>query len=405
MQSYTGNKRPSWIQVIAICLAVAAVSILATNYVLASRYQAQPATSATSAGDYSKLDEIRSLVDAYYVGEYDEKDLLDMLAVGFMYGINDPWSYYTAAEDMEDLYEYKTGSYVGIGVTVTTDEATGLLMITEVAADSPAAEAGIRCFDYIYTVEGESVTILGMDAAVAKVRGEPGTTVNLEILRDELIIPMTVERRNVDKTRVTAELIDGEIGYIRVSQFTTTSPEQFTEKLATLKNIGAKGYIIDMRNNPGGRLYSMYQMLDELMPEGEIFVERDKAGNENRLSVDNVYYDEPVIVLVNEYSISAAEYFAAVMQERGRAVVVGTPTTGKGMAQQTFELSDGSSVSFSVLKYYTPNGVNIGETGGILPDMTVEMTYEQIVAIGTVEYSEDPQIVAAVGYMKEYLNR
>ncbi|MBR5520186.1 MAG: carboxy- processing protease, partial [Clostridia bacterium] len=212
-------------------------------------------------------------------------------------------------------------------------------------------------------------------------------------------------RRNVDKTRVTSELIDGEIGYIRVSQFTTTSPEQFTEKLATLKNIGAKSYIIDMRNNPGGQLYAMYKMLDELMPEGEVFIERDKAGNENRLSVDNVYYDEPVIVLVNEYSISAAEYFAAVMQERGRAVIVGTPTTGKGMAQQTFELSDGSSVSFSVIKYYTPNGVNIGEAGGIQPDMAVEMTYDQIVAIGSVDYQDDPQIVAAVGYMKEYLNR
>ena len=254
MQSYTGNKRPSWIQVIAICLAVAAVSILATNYVLASRYQAQPATTETSAGDYSKLEEIRNLVDAYYVGEYEEKDLLDMLAVGFMYGINDPWSYYTAAEDMEDLYEYKSGSYAGIGVTVTPDAETGLLQVIEVAEGSPAAEAGIRCFDYLYTVDGESVAILGMDAAVAKVRGEPGTTVNLEILRDDLVIPMTVERRNVDKTLVTSELIDGEIGYIRVSQFTTSSPQQFTEKLATLKKIGAKGYIIDMRNNPGGQL-------------------------------------------------------------------------------------------------------------------------------------------------------
>lgn len=396
------QKRPSWIQVIAICLAVAAVTMLATGYVLSERYKSVQAPVIDQTR-YQKLDEIRSLVDAYYVGEYDEDELLDMLGVGFMSGINDKWSYYTSAENLEELYEDKTGSYAGIGVTVTLDSATGLLQVMEVYEDSPAAEAGIRRFDMLYTVEGESVAALGLDATVSKVRGEIGTTVNLEILRDGVVIAMTVERRTVEKTSVYAELIDGEIGFLRVSEFTVAAASQFSEKVATLQNIGAQCFIIDVRNNVGGRLNTLIKMLDELMPEGVVFIERDKAGNENRVAVDANYCDLPVVVLVNEYSYSAAEYFAAVMQEQGRAYVIGTPTTGKGEAQQTFQLSDGSAVTFSVLKYYTPNGVSIGDQGGIVPNMNVEITYDQIAAIGTVDYREDPQIMAAVGYMQEIL--
>ena len=402
--SARNQKRPSWIQVIAICLAVAAVTMLATGYVLSERYEARQ-NSAQTGISYRKLDEIRSLIDAYYVGEYEEDELLDMLSVGYMSGINDKWSYYTNAENLQALYEDKSGSYAGIGVTVTLDAETGLLQVMDVYEGSPAAEAGIRRFDMLYTVEGESVAAIGMDATVAKVRGEIGTTVNLEILRDGVVIAMTVERRTVEKTSVYAELINGEIGFLRISEFTVAAATQFAETLATLQNIGAKNVIIDVRNNPGGQLSTLIKMLDELMPEGEVFIERDKAGNENRLSVDAEFCDIPVVVLVNEYSYSAAEYFAAVMQEQGRAYVIGSPTTGKGEGQQTFQLSDGSAITFSVIKYFTPNGVSIGDKGGIVPDMNVEITYDQITVIGTVDYRDDPQIMAAVGYMQELMQQ
>ena len=399
---YSGkpNRRPTWIQVIAICLAVAAVTMLATSYVLSARFAKK---EAEVSGGFEKLEEIRALVDAYYVGEYEEQDLLDMLSVGYMSGINDQWSYYTTADSLNALYESQSGTYAGIGVSVLLDSETGLLTVVDVYEGSPAAEAGIRRFDKLYSVEGESVAVLGQDATVAKVRGEPGTKVNLELLREGIVIPVTVERRTVEVSSVYAELIGGEIGYLRLSELTKAAAAQFAEKLAVLQNIGAKCYIIDVRNNPGGQLSTLIKNLDQLMPEGEVFVERDKAGNENRLTVDGEYYDLPVVVLVNEHTYSAAEYFAAVMQEQDRAYIIGTPTTGKGEGQQTFRLSDGSAISFSVIKYYTPNGVSLGDKGGIVPDMHVEMTPEQIVAIGTVEYNEDPQIMAAVGYMQEIL--
>lgn len=393
-------KRPSWLQLIAICLIVAAVVAMATGYFVSAKYRD---TLQAAEGDYQKLNEIKALLDRYYVGTYEEKDLMDMLAVGYMSGINDKWSYYTRAEDLAALYEDKTGSYAGIGVTVTQDAETGMLTIMDVYEGSPAEEAGIRRLDQLYSVEDEQIAVIGMNAAVAKVRGEVGTSVRLGIMRDGKLQEFTVERRVVEKASVSAKLLDGGIGYLRISEFTAAAAEQFSEKLDDLIGNGAKGFVMDVRNNPGGQLTTLISMLDHLMPEGVVFIERDKAGRENVLRVDNVYCDLPLIVLVNEYSYSAAEYFAAVMQEQGRAVVVGSPTTGKGEGQQTFQLSDGSAISFSVIKYFTPNGVSIGEQGGIQPDLAVAMPEDKLASIGQMDAAEDPQIAAAVARMNEIL--
>lgn len=395
------KKRPTWVQAIALCLAVAAIAVAVTGVVLNRRYEKKLAESDVSR--YSKLEEIRALLDAYYVGQYTDEDVMEMLSAAYMYGINDKWAYYTAAADMQELYEDKTGTYAGIGVTVTLDADTGMLIVSDVTPGSPAEEAGICRLDKLYAVEGELVSALGQDATVSKVRGEVGTFVNLTILRNGLYQEMRVERRIVESNSVTSELIDGHVGLIRISQFTTVAATQFEQKLAHLLEIGADSLIIDVRNNPGGSLNTLISILDLLMPKGEVFIERDKAGNENRISVDDKYCNLPLIMLTNEYSYSAAEYLAAVTQEQGRSYVIGKPTTGKGEGQQTFNLSDGSAVSFSVIKYFTPNGVSIGEMGGITPDMVVDMTYEQEAKIGSVDYSEDPQIVAALAYMAEVL--
>lgn len=400
--SESSAKRPSWMQVFAICLIVATISVLLTGYFVSSR---DTANSKATDNSYQKLNEIQTLIDRYYVGQYEEKDLLDMLAVGYMSGIEDKWAYYTSAEDLEDLYADKAGSYAGIGVTVTQNAETGLLTITEVYPGSPAEEAGIQCLDQLYSVEGEEVASIGMNATVAKVRGEVGTKVQLGILRNGELLEISVERRTVEKISVTAKMLDNDIAYLRISEFTAAAAEQFSTCLQEMLDAGAQGLMIDVRNNPGGQLTTLISMLDCLMPEGEVFIERDKAGNENRLRVDANYCDLPLIVLVNEYSYSAAEYFAAVMQEQGRAEVAGTATTGKGEGQQTFVLSDGSAITFSVIKYFTPNGVSIGEQGGIQPDLAVDMPNDFLAQIGTLDAGEDPQISAAMDHMKANLQK
>ena len=392
------NKRPGWLLTIALCVAVAAASVLGTWYAVTARYRG--GAMGEDLSKYSKLNEIQKLVDQYYVGEYDEDEAMDILSAAMIAGINDKWAYYTAAEDVQALNENRTGNYSGIGVTVVQDSETGLLRITEVYEGSPAEEAGLQVLDQIYSVEGQIASEIGMDATVALVRGEIGTKVNMAILRGGIIYNFSVERAIVEQQSVKAEVLDGDVGYIRITSFTTTAASQFAQKLNTLINLNVSSLVIDVRNNGGGSLNTLLSMLDMLLPEGVIFIERDVNGEEVRYSADSSYCDLPIVVLANGYTYSAAEYFAAVLQEQGRACFIGEPTTGKGEGQSTFKLSDGSCVSFSTIKYFTPNGVSIGAQGGINPDILVSMTNEEIVAIGNMTAEEDPQISAALDYLK-----
>lgn len=390
------NRRPGWLVTVLLCVAVAAVSIGGTWFAAGMKYRR---AGGEDLSKYAKLHEIQELIDTYYVGEYDEDEAMDILSSAMLAGINDKWAYYTAAEDVQALNEDRTGSYSGIGVTVVQDSETGLLRITEVYEGSPAEEAGLQVLDQIYTVSGQLVEEIGMDATVALVRGEVGTSVDLSVVRNGIIYNFTVRRAAVEQQSVKAELLDGNIGYIRISSFTTAAASQFAQKLNTLVSLNVSSLVIDVRNNGGGSLATLLSMLDMLMPEGVVFIERDVSGEEVRYTADGNYCDLPIVVLANSYSYSAAEYFAAVLQEQGRACFIGEATTGKGEGQSTFSLSDGSCVSFSTIKYYTPAGVSIGDRGGIEPDIAVEMTDEQIVAIGTVEAEFDPQIVAAMDYL------
>ncbi|MBR4941310.1 MAG: PDZ domain-containing protein [Clostridia bacterium] len=391
------NRRPGWLLTILLCVAVAAVSIGGTWYVTSSGYRKD--NMGEDLSRYAKLNEIQKLLDEHYVGEYDEDEARDILSAAMLAGINDRWAYYTAAEDVQALTEDRSGSYSGIGVTVVQDADTGLLRITVVNEGSPAEEAGLQVLDQIYAVEGQLVSEIGMDATVALVRGEIGTKVNMAIIRNGIIYNFEVERAVVEQQSVKAEVLDGNVGYIRINSFTTVAASQFAQKLNTLLGLGVDSLIIDVRNNGGGSLNTLLSILDMLLPEGVVFIERDAAGNEVRYSTDSAYCDLPIVVLANGYSYSAAEYFAAVLQEKGRAWFIGEPTTGKGEGQSTFTLSDGSCVSFSTIKYFTPAGVSIGAQGGINPDQLVELTNEQLVAIGTVEAENDPQIVAVLEYL------
>ena len=392
------NRRPSWVLTIILCVVICATSICGTWYAASLKFSG--GVGGKDLSKYSKLNEIQELVDAYYVGEYDEDEAMDILSSAMIAGINDKWAYYTAAKDVEALNENRTGNYSGIGVTVVQDSETGLLRVTEVYEGSPAEVAGLQVLDQIYSVEGQMVSEIGMDATVALVRGEIGTKVNMAILRNGIIYNFEVERATVEQQSVKAEVIDGNVGYIRITSFTTTAASQFAQKLNTLLNLNVTALIIDVRNNGGGSLNTLLSMLDMLLPEGVVFIERDVNGKEVKYAADSSYCDLPIVVLANGYSYSAAEYFAAVLQEQGRAYFIGEPTTGKGEGQSTFKLSDGSCVSFSTIKYFTPNGVSIGDQGGIEPDMLITMTTDEIVAIGNMTVEEDSHIAAALDYLK-----
>lgn len=360
------------------------------------------ADTATQEDYHEKLDEIVALLNEVYVDGYDTDKLGDYLAQAAVAATGDRWSYYVSAEDYDAFVESNENAYVGIGVTVeSSDDLTDGVQITKVTPNSPAEEAGIEADDRIYAVEGETVESLGLDEAKNRIRGEEGTEVTLTILRGEKKFDVTVKRASVEVEVVKYSMLDGSIGYIKINNFEANSADRTIEAIDTLREQGAKALVFDLRFNPGGRKDELVRVLDELLPEGPLFRSVDYKGNESVDYSDADCVELPMAVLVNGDSYSAAEFFAAALQEYDWATVVGTKTCGKANYQQTFRLSDGSAVAVSTGHYQTPHGVTLANVG-VTPDEIVEVDnktylelYKEAVAV-----KDDAQLQAAIKAVK-----
>lgn len=361
------------------------------------------ADTATQEDYHEKLDEIVALLNEVYVDGYDTDKLGDYLAQAAVAATGDRWSYYVSAEDYDAFVESNENAYVGIGVTVeSSDDLTDGVQITKVTPNSPAEEAGIEADDRIYAVEGETVESLGLDEAKNRIRGEEGTEVTLTILRGEKKFDVTVKRASVEVEVVKYSMLDGSIGYIKINNFEANSADRTIEAIDTLRGQGAKALVFDLRFNPGGRKDELVRVLDDLLPEGPLFRSVDYKGNESVDYSDADCVELPMAVLVNGDSYSAAEFFAAALQEYDWATVVGTKTCGKANYQQTFRLSDGSAVAVSTGHYQTPHGVTLANVG-VTPDEIVEVDnktylelYKEAVAV-----KDDAQLQAAIKAVKD----
>lgn len=361
------------------------------------------ADTATQEDYHEKLDEIVALLNEVYVDGYDTDKLGDYLAQAAVAATGDRWSYYVSAEDYDAFVESNENAYVGIGVTVeSSDDLTDGVQITKVTPNSPAEEAGIEADDRIYAVEGETVESLGLDETKNRIRGEEGTEVTLTILRGEKKFDVTVKRASVEVEVVKYSMLDGSIGYIKINNFEANSADRTIEAIDTLREQGAKALVFDLRFNPGGRKDELVRVLDDLLPEGPLFRSVDYKGNESVDYSDADCVELPMAVLVNGDSYSAAEFFAAALQEYDWATVVGTKTCGKANYQQTFRLSDGSAVAVSTGHYQTPHGVTLANVG-VTPDEIVEVDnktylelYKEAVAV-----KDDAQLQAAIKAVKD----
>lgn len=360
------------------------------------------ADTATQEDYHEKLDEIVALLNEVYVDGYDTDKLGDYLAQAAVAATGDRWSYYVSAEDYDAFVESNENAYVGIGVTVeSSDDLTDGVQITKVTPNSPAEDAGIEADDRIYAVEGETVESLGLDETKNRIRGEEGTEVTLTILRGEKKFDVTVKRASVEVEVVKYSMLDGSIGYIKINNFEANSADRTIEAIDTLREQGAKALVFDLRFNPGGRKDELVRVLDDLLPEGPLFRSVDYKGNESVDYSDADCVELPMAVLVNGDSYSAAEFFAAALQEYDWATVVGTKTCGKANYQQTFRLSDGSAVAVSTGHYQTPHGVTLANVG-VTPDEIVEVDnktylelYKEAVAV-----KDDAQLQAAIKAVK-----
>lgn len=329
-----------------------------------------------SIGTYgASLLEGLKLVEDKFVGEYDETAAVDAALEGLVSGLGDRWSYYLTAEEYQAQNQRRTNQYVGIGVTVTYEREDGLL-IQEVTPGGPAEAAGLRPGQVITAVDGVSLAGDARFEGASMIQGEEGTTVSLEVLdTDGASRTVEVARASMDTDPVEYEMLEGDVGYVRLLNFYDNSSARLKEAVAELQTQGARALVFDMRDNGGGYLSQLTDMLDFLLPEGPIFITRDKAGREEITYSGASCVDLPMVVLVNGNTYSAAEFFAAELQEWGVARIVGEPTSGKGYSQQTFALPHGGAVAISTGAYFTGSGTSLIGTGLTL-DQEVYQTGE-----------------------------
>lgn len=348
----------------------------------------------------SKLDELEQRITTCFIEDVDAEKLEDAAAAAMVTATGDRWSYYIPASEYQTYLEQSRNAYVGVGITIQKAEDGSGFEIVSVTAGEPAEEAGLKAKDVVTAIEGTSCRDMETTDARNLVRGEAGTQVQFTILRDGKEQTVSVERRSIETPVVTYEMMENGYGYIRIENFESKCAKETIAAIDDLVAQGAKGLIFDVRFNPGGYKDELVKVLDHLLPEGVLFQSVDYKGKESQDLSDADCVKIPMAVLVNGDSYSAAEFFAAALQEYDWATVVGQQTYGKGYFQNTFPLSDGSAVALSVGKYFTPQGKSLIGTG-ITPDVPVEVdedTYQEIY-FGTLDKSEDPQLQAAISVL------
>lgn len=385
------------VKVLILCLLFLLVAV--GSSVLTMYLTAMPDSLVETDPVKTKMDEIGSYLEAYFIDEYDPETLsraaADGAAVAMVAATGDKWSYYISAEEMADYNEAFYNEYVGIGITIQMTESGA--EIIEITPDGPAHKAGLSVGDIVTHVEGQPTAELGMEKTKEQVRGEAGTTVKLTVSGQDGSREVELTREKIVSPVAEGEMLENNIGLVKVANFDYHCADQTLECMSSLLKQGAEALIFDLRFNGGGMKDEMLEILDVLLPEGELFRSKDYSGAEEISYSDAACVEVPMAVLINDGSYSAAEFFAAAMQEYEKAVIVGGKTTGKGNFQYTFPLSDGSAVALSAGKYYTPKGRSLTDVG-VTPDIPVELPIEDYTSLyyGTLSYEADAQLQEAV---------
>lgn len=326
-----------------------------------------------------KLDLINALIDRYYLyeDEVDADALVEGIYSGYASALGDPYTEYYDKEEAQALLENTNGEFSGIGATLTQASGDTGVTIVNVYKDSPADKAGLKAGDILYQVDDHEVAGEDLETVVSWVKGETGTEVTLKVRRGGEELTVTAVRDTIEVQTVEYEMKEDNIGYLSVSEFDKVTYDQFSEALDSLEEQGMEGLVIDLRNNPGGNLDTVTDMLRLLLPKGTIVSIKDKDGNTEELTCDGEHeFTKPLAVLVNQYSASASEIFSGAVQDYGTGQIVGVTTYGKGVVQQLTDLGDGTYLKLTIAEYYTPSGRSINGIG-VEPDVEVEYKYDE----------------------------
>ena len=307
----------------------------------------------------------------------DKDALVEGIYSGYAGALGDPYTEYYDEQEAKELFETTNGEFFGIGASMSKQLGTDEITIVNVYEDSPADKAGLKSGDILYKVDEHETAGYELDTVVSWIKGEKGTSVVLHVLRDGKEVEVTAVRDKIEVQTVAYEMKEDQIGYIAVSEFDSVTYHQFETALEDLEKQGMQGLIVDLRNNPGGSLDTVTNMLRLLLPEGTIVSTKDKNGKTDEITCDGTHeFKKPMAVLVNQYSASASEIFSGAVQDYGTAKIVGVTTYGKGVVQQLMDLGDGTCLKVTIAEYYTPNGRSINGKG-VEPDVEVEYQYDE----------------------------
>ncbi len=345
--------------------------------------------------EYGKLFELRQYIEEFYYVPVDGEKLKTGMYKGLFKGTGDKYSAYFTKEEYDEIMLSTQGEYQGIGVIVTPAE-DGYITVVAPFEDTPAHRAGIISGDKIVKIDGEEYNADQLNLAVSKMRGEPGTSVHITIMRDgeDSLIELDILRANVKMKSVKSEMLDSNIGYIRITSFDDKTSDEFKNHLRDLQLKNIEGLVIDLRDNPGGLVNECLEIADMLMGKDVIVYTEDGKGNKEYHESDRDQINIPYAILVNGGSASSSEILSAGVKDAGAGTLIGTQTYGKGIIQRIVPLNDGDGIELTVAQYFSPKGNSIHGIG-VEPDIIVEIDYEQL-EDGILTKENDPQLMKAL---------
>lgn len=337
-----------------------------------------------------KIEIVKRYLENEYIGEINEDKMIEYAIKGYVAGLEDKYTEYLTEEELEELMVSVNGNYVGIGIYMTKNDEGNILVLLPIEG-SPAEQKGLQTGDIIVTVDGKPCNSLDLNEVSNMVKGEEGTTVTLEILRDDKTFTTQIERKKVELKYIDSRVLEANIGYIQMLAFDEGATEQFKEKLEELKKQNIKSLIIDLRDNGGGLVTEAISLSEIFIPYGNIILRSYDKDQKETITKSNSGKSEEmdIVILVNENSASATEIFAAAMQDNNIATLVGTKTFGKGVMQEIDPLKIGGALKITIEEFKTPKGNKIHETG-INPDIETENT----------SFETDEQLQKAIEYLK-----
>ncbi len=392
------NKKISLGMSIALMAVAAAVAVAITMVFSTTVFNSKLSSINERQAIYEKITEINKIVRENFNGEVDENELLDSISAGFAFGIGDDYAQYYTAQEYSELKDDINGKAVGIGITCTKD-TEGYARLISVFADSPAEISGLMKGDQIVKVAGIDV-LTSYSEAIAALKGDAGEPVIVTYRREGEDTEVEITRRKVTVPSVETQMLEGDIAYIKITEFSSNTVNQFESAVGAALDKKAKGIIFDVRNNGGGTVKSAAQMIDTIVPEGPVISSTNKNGETKVVyTSDSADVSVPMAVLVNKNTASAAELFAAALRDFEKAKLVGSVTYGKGVVQDIYPLSDGSAIKITTARFNPPKSENFDGVG-LKPDFVVDLSAEQEKTWYELDATSDPQLIKAISVVK-----